>query len=31
MHLLVLEIFGKYRIRHTLCGHTKIVTIFQQY
>ena len=31
MHLLVLEIFGKYCIRHILCGHSKAVTIFQQY
>ena len=31
MHLLVLAIFWKYRIRHILCGHSKIVTIFQQY
>ena len=30
MHLLVLEIFGKYYIRHILCGHSEIVTIFQQ-
>ena len=31
MHLLVLAIFEKYCIRHILCGHGKIVTIFQQY
>ena len=31
MHLLVLAIFCKYRIRHILCGHSKIVTIFPQY
>ena len=31
MHLLVLAIFGKYCIRHILCRHSKIVTIFQQH
>ena len=31
MHFLVLAIFGKYCIRHILCGHSKVVTIFQQY
>ena len=31
MHLPVLAIFGKYRIRHILCGYSKIVTRFQKY
>ena len=31
MNLLVFAIFGKYCIRHILCGHSKIVTIFLQY
>ena len=31
MYLLVLIIFGKYCIRHILCGHSKIIIIFQQY
>ena len=30
MHLLVLAIFRKYCTRHILCGHSKVVTIFQQ-
>ena len=30
MHFLVLEIFGKYYMRYILCGHGKIITIFQQ-
>ena len=31
MHFLVLSILGKYCIRHILCGHSKIVTIFRCY
>ena len=31
MHMLVFSIFGKYLTHHILCGHGKIVTIFEQY